>query len=165
MGRGTKHAADWKETTLQVVIDAKRLYCHSVKIMGNEKVFNPRNDFQNSTLLRIQQALLSVYTNVWDANRINVLKEPDMACERLELQRWAIVECKRLLSLFELAKPQFHIPTAKFWNWMSMLVELSKKISAWHKRDAERYGSKNDLSNQGGCRLISLRCQRAAAFC
>lgn len=68
MGRGTKHVADWKETTLQVVIDAKRLYCHSVKIMGNEKVFNPKNDFQNTTLIRIQESLLSVYTNVWDAN-------------------------------------------------------------------------------------------------
>lgn len=33
MGKGTKHAADWKETTLQVVIDARRLYCHSVKIV------------------------------------------------------------------------------------------------------------------------------------
>ena len=70
MGRGTKHKADWKETTLQVVIDARRLYCHSVKIMGNEKVFNPKNDFQNSTLIKIQESLLSVYTRVWDANRI-----------------------------------------------------------------------------------------------
>lgn len=24
MGRGTKHKADWKETTLQVVVDARR---------------------------------------------------------------------------------------------------------------------------------------------
>ena len=165
MGRGTKHVADWKETTLQVVIDAKRLYCHSVKIMGNENVFTPKNDFQNTTLIRIQESLLSVYTNVWDANRINVAKEPTLACERLELQRWAIVECKRLFSLFELAKPQFHIPARKYWNWMTMLVELGKKLSAWHKSDVERFGSKEDLSNQGGCRLISLRRQRAVAVC
>lgn len=164
MGRGTKHKADWKETTLQVVIDARRLYCHSVKIMGNEKVFNPKNDFQNSTLIKIQESLLSVYTRVWDANRINVSKEPDLACERLTLQKWAIVDCKRLFALFELAKPQFHIASAKFWNWMNMLVELNKKLDAWHKSDVERYGSKEDLSNQGGCRLISLCGQRVVAF-
>ena len=35
MAKGTKHKADWKETTLQVVIDAKRIYCHSMKIMDN----------------------------------------------------------------------------------------------------------------------------------
>ena len=165
MGKGTKHAADWKETTLQVVIDARRLYCHSVKIMGNEKVFHPANDFQNATLIRIQECLLSVYTKVWDANKINVTKDPDLAPMRLELQNWAIVDCKRLLSLFELAKPQFHLPSRKFWNWMNMLVELGRKLSAWHKSDVERYGSKDDLNNnQGGCRLISQCRQCASAF-
>lgn len=75
MAKGTKHKADWKETTLQVVIDAKRLYCHSVKIMGNEKVFNPKNDFHNVTLIRISEPLLDVYSKTWEANMDNFVNE------------------------------------------------------------------------------------------
>lgn len=163
MGKGTKHKADWKETTLQVVLDAKRLYCHSMKIMGNEKVFNPKNDFHNRTLIKISDLLLDVYSKTWEANRINVTKEPELAGERLALQRQAVVSAKLLLSLFELAKSQFHIDARKYWNWMNMLVELGKRLSAWHKSDVARYSTKEDLSNQDGQRL--MRCQRVEPFC
>lgn len=88
MPRGTQHKRDWKETTLQVVIDAKRLYCHSVKIMSNEKVFKPSNDFRGLTLIRVHELLLDVYTKTWEANRINVSKEPALKDERLALQRF-----------------------------------------------------------------------------
>lgn len=153
MAKGTKHKADWQETKLQVVIDAKKLYCHSVKIMGNKKVFNPENDFHNRTLIKISDLLIDVYSKTWEANRINVPKEPELAGERLSLQRHAIVSAKLLLPLFELAKTQFHLEGRKFWHWMNMLVELGKKLSAWHKADVERYSPKEDLSNQDGCRL------------
>ena len=155
MAKGTKHKADWKETTLQVVIDAKRLYCHSMKIMGNEKVFNPKNDFHNVTLIRISELLLDVYSKTWEANRINVSKEPDMANERLALQRQAIVDAKLLLSLFELAKSQFHLESRKFWNWMNMLVEFGRKLAAWHKSDVSRYGAEEGLRNQDGGMLTT----------
>ena len=124
MSKGTKHKADWKETTLQVVIDAKRLYCHSVKIMGNEKVFKPVNDFRGATLMTVHETLLDVYVKTWEANRINVSRHPELADERLALQRFAIADCHRLLALFELVKSQFHVPAAKFWNWMNMLAEV-----------------------------------------
>jgi len=159
MGKGTKHAADWKETTLQVVLDAKRLYTHSVKIMGNEKVFKPSNDFHCATLNRIHELLLDVYLKTFEANRVNVPKNPELANERLALQRFAIVDCQNLLALFELSKSQFHLDARKFWNWMEMLVNLGKKLSAWHKSDVERYGKKEDLDGnaKSGSRLNSGR--------
>lgn len=157
MPRGTQHKRDWKETTLQVVIDAKRLYCHSVKIMSNEKVFKPSNDFRGLTLIRVHELLLDVYTKTWEANRINVSKEPELKDERLALQRQAIVDVKLLLALFELVKSQFHLSSNKFWNWMNMLVALGGKLSAWHKSDTARYSDdENGLSNQGGKRLKSV---------
>lgn len=163
MGKGTKHASDWKMTTLKVAIDARRLYVHSVKIMGNEKVFKPSNDFRGATLMTIHENLLDVYVKVWEANRINVAKNPALAGERLALQRFALQSCDRLLALFELAKNQFHLNSGKFWNWMNMLVEVGKEISAWHKSDTERYGSEEDLGNQNGSRLKSLGLQREVA--
>lgn len=93
MGKGTNHASDWKMTTLKVAIDARRLYVHSVKIMGNEKVFKPSNDFRGATLLTIHETLLDVYIKTWEANRINVAKNPSLANERLTLQRFALASC------------------------------------------------------------------------
>lgn len=93
MGKGTKHARDWNETPLQVLIDARNLYIHSVRIMGNPKHFNPADDFHNETLYLIQRELLHVYVSARAANRINVTKEPWRARERLALQDEALTSC------------------------------------------------------------------------
>ena len=151
MGRGIKYKHDWKETTLQVVIDAKRFFCHSVKIMGNEKVFSATNDFRGMTLMRAFDLAYDIYEKAWTANYINVTKNPDQAGERLELQRAAITSCKLMLALMEVMKTQFHLRAQKFWNWCGMLTDLGAKMAAWHKKDVERFGS---LVKQGGCRLI-----------
>ena len=161
MGKGTKHAGDWKMTTLKVAIDARNLFRHSVKIMGNERKFNPSNDFHGMTLERIFNELLDLYLNTWDANRINVVKRPERINERLSLQESAMRCVQRLLALFELAKSQFHIEHGKFWNWMNMLVDVGKELSAWNKSDIERYVSNgkntNNLGNQSGRKLNSAQ--------
>lgn len=158
MGKGTKHASDWKPTTLKVAIDAKRLYCHSVKIMANEKVFKPSNDFRGATLINIHESLLDLFIKTWEANRINVARQPECINERLALQQMAISNCHRLLALFELAKSQFHLPSGKFWNWMNMLCEVGKELAAWHNGD---FGK--ETKNGSRLNSVGLR-QREAAF-
>ena len=163
MGKSEKHARDWKTTTLQVIVDARNLYKHSVKIMGNPQVFNPSNDFMNSTLIRIQEEFLSVYMNAWEANRVNAVKDPSLAQRRLSLQTEAIDGCHRLLCLLELAKSQFHLNSRKFWYWMNLLCDLGMKLKAWKDSDAKRYDEvKQELKNnldaqQDGCRLNASR--------
>ena len=134
MGKGTKHKNDWRETILQTAIDARRLYIHSVKIMSNPKAFNPINDFNGATLKLIQETALTIYMDVWKANRINAVKHPEEAGRRLALQKDALERCAEFLALAELAKPQFHLPAAKFWNWMDMGFHLAIKIDAWQER-------------------------------
>lgn len=81
MGRGTKHKTDWKPTTLQTAIDARRLYTHTVKIIGNPKVFKPENDFHNVTLFEIHKTVLKIYMCIWKANRINAVLHPERASD------------------------------------------------------------------------------------
>lgn len=179
MGKGTKHVRDWAETTLQVIIDARALYIHSVKIMENERVFPPANDFRGETLRQIHRDLMNVYLSAWDANRINVPKNPEFAEERLSLQRSAIASCRHLLALFELAKRQFHLEHGKYWNWMDMLVKVKNKLEAWHKSDVVRFGgsvksvretamseeaSVEMNSTEGGARLNTLGQHRVVAL-
>ena len=154
MGKGTKHKNDWKETTLQVVVDAKFFFCHSVRIMGNDKVFAPTNDFRGMTLMRAFELAYDIYEKVWTANTINVRKNPEQASERLALQKAAVLSCKQMLALMELMKMQFHLRAQKYWNWKRMLMNLGIKASAWNKSDTVRYAQQVDLLKQGGGRLI-----------
>lgn len=139
MGRGTKHKCDWKPTTLQTAIDARRLYVHTVKIIGNPKVFKPANDFHSATLYRIHKTALTIYMCIWKANRVNAVLHPERADERLALQATALDGCTELLALIELAKGQFHVPSAKFWHWADMAVLLGERVGAWHRSDVTRY--------------------------
>lgn len=141
MGRGTKHKCEWKPTILQAVIDARTLYKHTTKIMANEKVFSPANDFLGTTLYRIHETALTIYMSAWNANRINAALNPDQAADRLGLQAEAIARCQELLALMELAKSQFHLPSGKFWFWANMADLLSKKLEAWYRSDKSRYGA------------------------
>ena len=92
MGRGTKHKTDWKPTTLQTAIDARNLYTHTVKIIGNPKVFKPANDFHNVTLSQIHRTVLRIYMCVWKANRINAVLHPERADESWECARSCMEE-------------------------------------------------------------------------
>jgi len=139
MGRGTKHKTDWKPTTLQTAIDARRLYTHTVKIIGNPKVFKPENDYHNVTLNEIHKTVIKIYMCIWKANRINAVLQPERADERLALQASALDGCTELLALIELAKGQFHVPSGKFWYWADMCVMLGEKVGAWRKSEKTRY--------------------------
>lgn len=135
MGKGTKHKCDWKPTVLQTAIDARRLYAHTVKIMQNPKVFKPERDFKEETLKHIQRTAMTIYLDVWTANRMNAVQHPEMADRRLALQSDALEKCREMLALEELAKEQFHVASPKFWNWVRMTWLLGIRIDAWHKSD------------------------------
>lgn len=139
MGKGTKHARDWAETTLQVVIDAEDFYIHSVRIMGNPKKFNPSSDFNNETLYMIQREAMHLLVAVRTANKINVTKEPDRAEDRLSLQREALTSCDLLETYLRLSRRQFHLDADKFWAWFEKLDRVAGKLAAWHKSDRGRF--------------------------
>lgn len=165
MAREAKYKRDWKPTTIEAVRDACRFYLHTAKIMSNEKVFRPDRDFRFSTMIRINELALDIFSKCYEANEINATRNPECAGERLALQRHALADAKLMGCLIELARAQFHLPTPKVWNWAVMLHDLHGKIAAWHKSDRARYGKDEGLSNQGGCRLNPLRSQPAPAVC
>lgn len=141
MGRGTKHKHEWKPTTLETAIHARRLYTHTAKIMANPKVFAPANDFAGATLWKLHDTTLDIYLKIWTANRINAARHPERAGHRLQLQAEALEQCRMLLALMELAKSQFHLDAGKFWHWANMAHLLGQRVNAWYKSDLKRYGA------------------------
>lgn len=166
MGKSEKHACDWKPTSCQAVLDARAFSKHTNLILANPKVFKPENDFMGSVMLRIQGEALDAYLSAWKANRINLTRHPEMVEDRLSLQREALEHCETLLALLEHAKPQFHVPAKKFWNWVRMLVNAGRKLRAWHESDKKKVAERdkpkespeeNDLNTQDGSRLNTAR--------
>lgn len=143
MGKGTQHKGDWKETTLQAAIEARRLVIHTTRILSNPKVFAPKNDYLNSTLNRMHELVMDIYISIWTANHIKVLTRDDQKYgERSKLQERAIEECRVAMAIAELMKGQFHLKGSKFWYWMQMIISVGKRTKAWHDSDEKRYTAK-----------------------
>lgn len=142
MGKAERHVRDWKPTHFEPLEKAKELYRHSVKIMRNPKVFKPENDLEGATLCDVRQAIMDIYKNAWNANRINVTEAPERAKERLLFQKRAIEGCSLALCLIELVKPQFHLPQKKFWNWVRMTINVETKLKTWHSAEVKKFATK-----------------------
>lgn len=148
MGRGTKHKHEWKPTTLETAIHARKLYVHSAHIMANENVFKRTQDFASATLWKIHEITLNIYLKVWTANRINAARHPDRAAHRLALQGEALEQCRTLLALIEMTRSQFQLREKKFWNWVNMTHQLGLRLNAWYKSDLSRYGGTSQNGTQ-----------------
>ena len=138
MGKGTNY--EKKPTILDGIVLAGKLLKHTRDIIKNEKVFDPKRDFQNRLLIRIYDAALDVNSKAYVANELRVGENPRIASERLALQAFAIASCEGLLGLLADAKVAFGLRSQKFWHWAKMAKDTLDKLRAWHDGDRRRYG-------------------------
>lgn len=142
MGRGTVHKGDWAPTVFQASIEAKKLYLYTNKIVRNDNVFNPENDFNNSFRMRIIETSLLIFMKVWSANRDDIrfnTTTKEIFQKRLSKQADAISLCDDLLTYIEVAWGQFHLPSKKVAFWGNMAILVQNTIKKWHASDTARY--------------------------
>lgn len=138
MGKGTNYVK--KPTLLDGIVLAGKLLKHTRDIIKNEKVFDPKRDFQNRLLIKIYETALDVNAKAYVANELRVGENPRIASERLALQAFAIASCEALLGLLADAKVAFGLRSKKFWNWAKMAKATLDSLRAWHDCDRRRYG-------------------------
>lgn len=138
MGKGTNYVK--KPTLLDAIVHSGKLLKHTRDIIKNEKVFDPKRDFQNRLLLKIYDTALDINSKAYTANELRTDTNPRIAAERLALQAFAIASCESLLGLIADTKVAFGIDTRKFWNWARMAKDTLSRIRAWHESDRRRYG-------------------------
>lgn len=138
MGKGTNYAK--KPTLLDAIVHSGKLLKHTRDIIKNEKVFDPKRDFQNRLLLKIYDTALDINSKAYTANELRTDTNPRIAAERLALQAFAIASCESLLGLIADTKVAFGIDTRKFWNWSRMAKDTLARLRAWHESDRRRYG-------------------------
>ena len=138
MGKGTNYVK--KPTLLDAIVHSGKLLKHTRDIIKNEKVFDPKRDFQNRLLLKIYDTALDINSKAYTANELRTDTNPRIAAERLALQAFAIASCESLLGLIADTKVAFGINTRKFWNWARMAKDTLARLRAWHESDKRRYG-------------------------
>ncbi len=138
MGKGTNYVK--KPTLLDAIVHSGKLLKHTRDIIKNEKVFDPKRDFQNRLLLKIYDTALDINSKAYTANELRTDTNPRIAAERLALQAFAIASCESLLGLIADAKVAFGIDTRKFWHWARMAKDTLARLRAWHESDRRRYG-------------------------
>lgn len=124
---------------LLVIVKAKRMAAHTLRLTMNEKVFPKRYRFTLTN--KIVDKVFSIYTLLYEANEMypHSQKELDV---RLYNQRLAMAYCRSLMSMIEIAKETFGLEEKKTEYWISMIFEVRIMTAKWLQKDVERFKDK-----------------------
>ena len=125
------------ESKLEVQEKAEKLVSHTVHIMSNPKVFDPRYSRFHD---RIVDCAVSVGQCLWEANGIRVEKDPAKYRLRRGLQDEAIRSINNMFYLMAVARRLDHLRSRKYSHWVEMTRTVKELAVAWRDSDARRYG-------------------------
>ncbi len=118
----------------EAIVKAQALVKHILLITKNEKIF----DISYKALIEdINHCAERVYINAYTANNIYA-KSKESYEQRIRLETDAILECKSLLALMDLAWQLFHLSSKKVQYACKLTIEAEQSIQAWRKSDREK---------------------------
>lgn len=115
------------------------LAIHTIKICGNEKIFDPK--YQASLTDDIIDCAKRIYLDVWTGNNVYVTEKNGRFKDREKYQLDAIMQCSRMIGLINLARRLFHLKGTKVRYWTQMTIDTSAMIRKWHEANAKQYGT------------------------
>ena len=117
---------------LQVIIKAKNLVKHTIKLTSNCNKFPKKYRF---TLCdRMQNKAMSIYELLLEANRTLMIYKTS----RIELQTKAIMNCDQLLFYIELCLDLNIIESNSAEYWSKLVSDIKCMTIAWRTKDKER---------------------------
>lgn len=121
------------DTELQVIIKAKELVKHTVKLTSNCNHYPKKYRF--SVVDRMQIKSMNIYEMLMEANRTDL---KDYRRDRLEMQTKAITYCDELLFYIELSHELGFISEGSMNHWSKMVVDIKHMAIAWRSKDKAR---------------------------
>ena len=117
-----------------VITKAKDLMKHTFTMTANTDRFPKKYRF--SICARIENLSIDIYQKLVRANECDVTDAAERR-ERAELQMDAIVSCKLLNTLIELAHDlkAIELQTKSVTYWGGLVVEVKKMTAAWRNSD------------------------------
>lgn len=128
-----------KKSTCEAIIKARHLATYTIQICANSKVFLP--EYKSSLTDEIVHDAKEAYILAWKANSIRVTGQlaGELGTLRLQLQKEAILNCKSLLPLIELAQKVYHLGSGRIEYWARLTLETASALTNWHEGDIKRY--------------------------
>ncbi len=119
---------------MSVIVKAKNLMYHSCKMTANTKRFPKKYRF--SIAARIENISIDIYESLLEANECNMADAGERR-ERMILQRKAIVSCKKLNSLLDLARniSSINLSSNSVEYWCGLVVEIKRMAAAWRNNE------------------------------
>lgn len=120
---------------LKVIVLAKRLIKHTMKITNNSERYPKKARF---TLVDpMQKTVIEIYKLLLKANYLNTNNATQVA-ERQLCQSEAIYHCDVLLLYIELSLDDNYINDKSCEYWVRQVMEVKRMILAWKNGDAKR---------------------------
>lgn len=123
---------------LEVHVKAQYLASYTIRILGNEKIFDPEVD--KELIHRIKCCALDIYAKLWSANKIHADTNAINREIRYRLQVEAWMLCNEMLAYIGIAKQVFHLRKNRMKYWGELICEVQALIQAWKESDVSRYG-------------------------
>lgn len=121
------------DTELQVIVKAKQLAAHTLKVTSNCNRYPKKYRF--SLVDKMQIKSLDIYEALMEANRTSIT---DYKRERSELQTKAITYCDELIFFIELSYELNIISDGSMEYWSKMVTDIKRMAIAWRTKDKER---------------------------
>ncbi len=118
------------EAELQVIVKAKNLAVHTLRITSNCNRYPKKYRF--SLVDKMQNKCLSIYEALMEANRTSLT---EYRRERLELQTKAITYCDELMFFIELSHDLNIINVDSMDAWSKMVSDIKYMIIAWRTKE------------------------------
>ena len=119
-----------------IIVKAKDLVKHSLKITSNTKRFPQKTRFTIAN--RIQNKALDIYECILEANEIYPRTNHEKNQKR-NLQIKALTYCKELLFFIELSMELGYINADSCKYWADMVFDVKYMTAAWMKQDRGRF--------------------------
>ena len=118
------------DTDLKVIIKSKELVTHSFILTSNINRYPKK--YRHSLVDKIQIKSLEIYETLFEANRINNVKNKDLRCETITK---AVTYCDELLFFIELSMNLGLLNDNSAAYWSKMVSDVKYMAIAWRTKE------------------------------
>lgn len=130
-----------EEGKFSLAVKAEYLARYTIEITANENVFLP--EYRRQVTDDIISTAKNIYLGIREANDVTVRMGTPFQmkdyCDRNNLQREALRNCKRLLYLIDLAHRIFHLSSKRVKYWSQIVKNVKDRIHGWIDDDTNRF--------------------------
>jgi hypothetical protein len=120
------------EKDLQVIVKAKELALHTMKLTSNCNRYPKK--YRHSLVDKMQNKCLDIYTTLYEANRINNAINKYLRCEKITQ---SITYCDELLFFIELSMNLELLNDSSAAYWSQMVCDVKYMALAWRKKEQQ----------------------------